>query len=130
MPQILESDVISALRVPPTETKLTVYRWRQFPRGPLYMYVNAIRTGETRDIDWKTPPGHLNLARWLTTACCICRLYMQTKEPTETLNILVYIIAYFYFPMFVSRLFADFPRFVLEISPKSGRRIECSATGV
>ena len=46
------------------------------------------------------PPGAIHEARWLTYANAAMRLYVQTENPTDDFSRLIYIIVYFYVPMF------------------------------
>lgn len=67
----------------------------------LFKYCKAVMTGDTTGLDYKSPFGHLNLARWVTSCCGLVRLYMQTNEPSEVLLRLVNFIINFYLPIWI-----------------------------
>ena len=44
----------------------------------LYRIITAIRTGKITDDLFREKPGDMSLARWVTTASRICRVYVAT----------------------------------------------------
>ena len=65
----------------------------------LYNIITAIRTGIISDDLLHEKPGAMSMARWLTTASRICRLYVGTTEPTSDLLYLTEFIVRNYGPM-------------------------------
>ena len=58
----------------------------------------GVRSGHVTNQLPRKDPGNVNLARWLTTANRILRLYISTETPSETLILLVEFIMNVYIP--------------------------------
>lgn len=65
----------------------------------LYKIIIAIRTGIISDDLLREKPGPISMARWLTTASRICRLYVGTAQPSTELCFLTHFIVTNYGPM-------------------------------
>jgi hypothetical protein len=68
----------------------------------LYKIIKAIRTGVISDDLLRQKPGPMSMARWLTTASRICRLYVGTSQPSSQLILLTHFIVTNYGPMWFS----------------------------
>lgn len=64
----------------------------------LYRIVRAINDGKCDDKLAKYIPGPVSPARWLGTACRLCRLYISKENPSQTLIKLVQFIVQIYAP--------------------------------
>jgi hypothetical protein len=64
----------------------------------LYNIITAIRTGVISDDLLREKTGAMSMARWLTTASRICRLYVGTAQPTSELYSLTQFIVSNYGP--------------------------------
>ena len=65
----------------------------------LYNIVSSIRTGVISDDLLREKPGAMSMARWLTTASRICRLYVGTTQPMSELIYLTQFVVCNYAPM-------------------------------
>jgi hypothetical protein len=65
----------------------------------LYRIITAIRTGVISDDLLKEKPGPISMARWVTTASRICRLYVATIQPSSELYSLTHFVVCNYGPM-------------------------------
>ena len=54
----------------------------------LYKIIKAIQTGVIDKTFLREKPGPMSHARWLTTACRICRLFVSQDQPCEELHLL------------------------------------------
>jgi len=68
-------------------------------QGYLYRIVTAVRTGIVSEDLMREKPGAMSLARWVTTASRICRLYISTAQPTDELQSLAKFVVVCYGPM-------------------------------
>jgi hypothetical protein len=64
----------------------------------LYKMITAIRSGSISDDLLQEKPGPMSMARWLTTASRICRLYVATVQPSNELYSLTHFIVCCYGP--------------------------------
>ncbi|KAK3909792.1 Glycine--tRNA ligase beta subunit [Frankliniella fusca] len=65
----------------------------------LFQIADAIRSGTCSPELASRKPGPINMARWLTTANRIVRLYISTKKPTKKLQVLVQYLLSVYVPL-------------------------------
>lgn len=68
----------------------------------LYKMITAIRSGSISDDLLQKKPGPMSMARWLTTASRICRLYVATVLPSNELYSLTHFIVCCYGPTWFS----------------------------
>lgn len=68
----------------------------------LYKMITAIRSGEISEDLLRKKPGPMSMARWLTTASRICRLYVTTVQPSKELYSLTHFIVCSYGPTWFS----------------------------
>lgn len=68
----------------------------------LYKMITAIRSGSISDDLLQEKPGPMSMARWLTTASRICRLYVATVQPSNELYSLTHFIVCSYGPTWFS----------------------------
>ena len=68
-------------------------------QGYLYRIITAIITGVVTEDLIREKPGDMSMARWVTTASRICRLYIATAQPTAELCSLAKFVVVSYGPM-------------------------------
>lgn len=68
-------------------------------QGYLYRIITAVRSGVISDDLVREKPGLMSMARWVTTASRICRLYVGTMNPSSELYTLTHFIVCSYGPM-------------------------------
>ena len=65
----------------------------------LYKIIKAIQTGVIDKTFLREKPGPMSHARWLTTACRICRLFISQDQPCEELHLVTNFVVCHYEPM-------------------------------
>ena len=65
----------------------------------LYKIVKAIQSGVIDKTLLREKPGPMSYARWLTTACSICRLFIPQHQPCEELHLLTTFVECRYGPI-------------------------------
>ena len=69
----------------------------------LYKIIKAIQSGVIDKTLLREKPGPMSRARWLTTACRICRLFIPQDQPCEELHLLTTFVVCHYGPIWFSR---------------------------
>ena len=68
----------------------------------LYNIIKAIQSGVIDKTLLREKPGPMSHARWLTTACRICRLFISQDQPSEELHLLTTFVVCHYGPIWFS----------------------------